>query len=85
MSQSSAGQPTGGQSTGGLSPHALEGQFEAEVRAAALIVSAEDRAALFGLWSALVPIRQRLREADLRLEEEPSYTQKPAQWGGGVS
>jgi tRNA U34 5-methylaminomethyl-2-thiouridine-forming methyltransferase MnmC len=61
----------------------LQAQFEAEVRAAGIVVSDEDRQPLFTLWAAQLPIRERLRQADVRLEEEPSFWQKPAQLGGG--
>ena len=43
------------------------------------------RAPLFAIWTELQPIRARLRAADLALEEEPSFTQKPAQLGAGIS
>lgn len=64
---------------------ALLAQFEAEIRSAAIVVSDEDHGPLFALWAAQLPIRERLRAADIRLEEEPSYWQKPAQSGGGAS
>ena len=63
----------------------LQDQFDAEVRVAGIHVSDDDRAPLFAMWAAQLPIRERLRTANIRLEEEPSFTQKPAQWGGGVS
>jgi hypothetical protein len=63
----------------------LQAQFAAEVRAAGIHVSDADRTPLFAMWTAQLPIRERIRAADIRLEEEPSFTQKPAQWGGGVS
>lgn len=63
----------------------LEAQFDAEVRVAGIHVSDDDRAPLFAMWAAQLPIRERLRTADITLAEEPSFTQKPAQWGGGVS
>lgn len=63
----------------------LREQFEVEVRASGIHVSDADREPLFTMWAAQLPIRQRLRESGIRLKEEPSFTQKPAQWGGGVS
>jgi hypothetical protein len=64
---------------------ALREQFEAEVRVADIVVSADDREHLFRMWADQVPLRERLRSADLALEEEPSFIQKPAQLGAGIT
>jgi hypothetical protein len=66
-------------------PAALQARFEAEAAIAGITVSDEDRGPLFAMWTELQPIRDRLRSADLALEEEPSFTQKPAQLGAGVT
>jgi hypothetical protein len=77
--------PPASTSAGGQDETALREQFEVEVRASGIHLSDADREPLFAMWAAQLPIRQRLRESGIRLEEEPSFTQKPAQWGGGVS
>ena len=66
-------------------PAALQACFEAEADIAGIAVSDEDRGPLFAMWTELQPIRDRLRSADLKLEEEPSFTQKPAQLGAGIT
>jgi hypothetical protein len=66
-------------------PADLHARFEAEIRVAGIALSDEDRGPLFAMWLQLVPIRQRLRAADVALEEEPSFTQKPAQLGAGIT
>jgi hypothetical protein len=66
-------------------PAALQARFEAEAAIAGIAVSEEDRGPLFAMWTELQPIRDRLRSADLNLEEEPSFTQKPAQLGAGIT
>ncbi|MGE3268527.1 MAG: hypothetical protein AB7P40_07255 [Chloroflexota bacterium] len=63
----------------------LRAQFEAEVRVAGIFVSDADREPLFRLWADQAPVRERLRAAQIELAEEPSFTQKPARSGGGVS
>jgi hypothetical protein len=63
----------------------LPTRFDAEVQVAGITVSAEDRGPLYAMWTELVPIRQRLQAADIALEEEPSFTQKPAQLGAGIT
>jgi len=77
MSQSSTA-PTGGDAA------ALRAQFDAEVLAADIAAPAGDLEQLFVMWSEHRPIRLRLRAADIALEEEPSFTQKPAQAGAGI-
>ena len=63
----------------------LRARFDAEIQVAGIVVSDEDRGPLYAMWVELVPIRARLRDADLALEEEPSFTQKPAQLGAGIT
>jgi len=63
----------------------LHAQFEAEIRVAGITVSNTDREPLFHLWAEHRPIRERLQAAGVELAEEPSFTQKPARSGGGVS
>lgn len=64
---------------------ALRAQFDAEVLAADLTVPADDREHLFGMWVEHLPLRDSLRVASVALEEEPSFTQKAAQLGAGIS
>jgi hypothetical protein len=66
-------------------PAALQARFEAEVQVAGIAVSDDDRGPLYAMWVELVPIRERLHDADLALEAEPSFTQKPAQLGAGIT
>lgn len=66
-------------------PAALLARFEAEAAVAGIAVTDADRGPLFAMWTELQPIRDRLRNADLALEEEPSFTQKPAQLGAGIT
>ena len=63
----------------------LLARFEAEIRVAGIAVADADREPLFQMWAAHQPIRERLRAAAVQLAEEPSFTQKPARSGGGVS
>ena len=71
-------------SSEGHDPAALRTRFDAEVQVAGIVVGAADRQALFTLWAAHLPIRERLSTAEVALEEEPSFTQKPTQPGGGI-
>ena len=64
---------------------ALRAQFDAEVLAADIAAPSGDLEQLFVMWSEHRPIRLRLRAADIALEEEPSFTQKPAQAGAGIT
>ena len=64
---------------------ALRAQFDAEVLAADLTVPAPDRAQLFIMWAEHRPVRARLRATEVALAEEPSFMQKPAQAGAGVT
>jgi hypothetical protein len=73
------------QPSGGPDQAALLARFEAEVAVAGIAVTDEDRGPLLAMWTELQPIRDRLRNADLALEEEPSFTQKPAQSGAGIT
>jgi hypothetical protein len=73
------------QPTGNPDPAALLARFEAEAAIAGIAVTDEDRGPLFAMWTELQPIRERLRAAGLALEEEPSFTQKPAQLGAGIT
>jgi hypothetical protein len=73
------------QSSGGADRAALRAQFDAEVLAADLTVPDADREYLFAMWAEHLPRRDSLRAASVALEEEPSFTQKPAQYGAGVS
>lgn len=63
----------------------LRARFDAEVLAADLAVPAGDREHLLALWADHQPIRERLRAATIELAEEPSFTQKPAQAGAGIT
>jgi hypothetical protein len=64
---------------------ARQARFEAEIAIAGITVSDEDRGPLFAMWTELQPIRDRLRNTTIALEEEPSFTQKPAQVGAGIT
>ena len=63
---------------------ALRAQFDAELLAAGLALSNDDRARLFPTWADHLPTRDSLRAAAPALPEEPSFTQKPSQPGGGA-
>jgi hypothetical protein len=63
---------------------ALRAQFDAEVLAADLSVPDADREPLFAMWAEHLPLRDSLRAASVALEEEPSFIEKPAQFGAGV-
>src|SRR4051794_3174006 len=63
----------------------LRARFEAETMVAGIAVTDDDREPLFAMWADHQPVRDRLRGADLALEEEPSFTQKPAQLGAGLA
>lgn len=76
---------TTNQPSGNSDQAALLARFEAEAAFAGIAVTDEDRGPLFAMWTELQPIRERLRNADLALEEEPSFTQKPAQLGAGIT
>ena len=73
------------QPSGATDPAASLARFEAEAAFAGIAVTDEDRGPLFAMWTELQPIRERLRNADLAPEEEPSFTQKPAQLGAGIT
>ena len=73
------------QSSDGADPTALRARFDAEVLAADLPVPEPDREHLFAMWAEHLPMRDSLRSASIALEEEPSFTQKPAQLGAGVT
>ena len=60
-------------------------QFDAEIRAAGLALSPDDRERLFAMWADHLPMRDSLRAAAPALEEEPSFVEKPTQPGGGVT
>jgi hypothetical protein len=62
----------------------LWAQFDAELLAAGLALSVDDRARLFPTWADHLPTRDSLRAAAPALPEEPSFTQKPNQPGGGA-
>ena len=64
---------------------ALRARFDAELLAAGLTVSPDDHARLFATWADHLPTRESLRAATPALEEEPSFAEKPAQLGAGVS
>ena len=64
---------------------ALRAQFDAELLAAGLTISSDDHARLFATWADHLPTRDSLRAAAPVLEEEPSFIEKPAQPGAGVS
>jgi hypothetical protein len=63
---------------------ARRARFEAEVTAADLRLSPEDRERLFGLWTRALPYREALRAAPLAREEEPAFAEKPTTLGGGA-
>ena len=73
------------QSSDGTSSAALRAQFDAEVIAADIPVPEPDREHLFAMWAEHLPLRDSLRTASVALEEEPSFTQKPAAAGAGVT
>jgi hypothetical protein len=73
------------QSSDGNDPAALRARFDAEILAADLTVPEADREHLFAMWADHLPLRDSLRAASVALEEEPSFTQKPAQLGAGVA
>jgi hypothetical protein len=60
-------------------------QFDAEVRAAGLALSADDRERLFAMWADHLPLRDSLRAAVPAFEDEPSFAEKPTQLGGGTA
>ena len=64
---------------------ALRAQFDAEVLAADLTAPDADREYLFAMWADHLPLRDSLRAASVAPEEEPSFTQKPAQLGAGIT
>ena len=73
------------QSSDGKKPTALRALFDAEVLAADVAVPDADREHLFAMWAEHLPLRGILRAASIAPEEEPSFTQKPAQLGAGVA
>lgn len=81
MSQPSVGRDP---AADGRDPAALRALFDAEVLAAALVVTDDDRERLFAMWSDHLPTRDRLRAAELALPEEPSFVEKPTLLGGGA-
>ena len=72
------------QSSDGANAAALRAQFDAEILAADLTVPEADREHLFAMWAEHLPMRDSLRRSGVALEEEPSFTQKPAQLGAGI-
>ena len=73
------------QSSDGNDSAAFRARFDAEVLAADLTVPDADREHLFAMWAEHLPLRDSLRAASVALEEEPSFTQKPAQLGTGIA
>ena len=63
---------------------AQRAQFDAEIRAAGLTLSPDDRERLFAMWADHLPMRDSLRAAAPASEVEPSFIEKPTQPGGGV-
>jgi hypothetical protein len=63
---------------------ARRARFEAEVTAADLRLSPEDRERLFELWTRALPYREALRAAPIAPEEEPAFVEKPTMLGGGA-
>jgi hypothetical protein len=59
--------------------------FDAEVLAADLTLSDDDRARLFEMWADHLPSRDSLRAAAPDLPEEPSFIEKSSQLGAGVT
>jgi hypothetical protein len=66
-------------------PAPQRAQFEAEISAAGLTLSADDRERLFAMWADHLPMRDSLRAAVPAFEAEPSFIEKPTQPGGGVT
>ena len=64
--------------------HVRRVRFEAEITAADVCLSPEDRERLFDLWARALPYRDALRAAPVSLEEEPSFVEKPTTLGGGA-
>ena len=62
---------------------ARRARFEAEVTAADLRLSPEDRELLFELWTRALPYRDALRAAPIAQDEEPGFVEKPTTLGGG--
>jgi len=56
--------------------------FEAELRAARIDVSGDDRERLWIMWERHFPQRQALREAALTDTEDPTFIQKPTTLAG---
>ena len=61
---------------------ALRARFDAELLAAGLVLSDDDRVRLFPTWADHLPTRDSLRAAAPALPEEPSLIEKPSQPGG---
>jgi hypothetical protein len=64
--------------------HARRARFEAEVTAADLLLSPEDRERLFQTWTGALRYREALRAAPIAREEEPAFVEKPTMLGGGA-
>ena len=62
--------------------HVRRIRFEAEITAADLRLSPEDRERLFDLWTRALPYRDALRAAQIAREEEPAFVEKPTVLGG---
>jgi hypothetical protein len=56
-------------------------RFDAEVTAADLKLSPDDRERLLGLWTRARHYRDALRAAPIDLEEEPAFVEKPTSPG----
>ncbi len=63
---------------------ARRARFEAEVTAADLRLSPEDRERLFELWTRALPFRDALRAAPISPHEEPAFVEKPTALGGAA-
>lgn len=78
-------QPSVQPASAGDDPAVLRAQFDEEVRVADIVVSDADREPLFRMWVEHRKVRARLGATRVALEEEPSFTQKPAQPGAGIT
>ena len=72
------------EAAGGRDEQELRALFEAELRAAGLEISGDDRERLWVMWSRHVPERAALRHAALAPEEDPTFIQKPSSLGGAA-
>jgi hypothetical protein len=55
----------------------LRARFDAELQAAGLAVTGDDRERLYEMWVDYLPRRDELREVAVALEEAPTFIEKP--------